>query len=128
MPTIASGSPADVPRERNRMADGHHAVSLEDGELEVGERRVERRPVLSVPQLVTLPEEARPTGVGEALELVLEVGPLGERQRLERHQYGSVSRPISSRATISFITSAVPSPISSPMTSRSRCSNGSSSV
>jgi hypothetical protein len=40
----------------------------------------------------------------------------------------TTSRPMSWRATMSFITSAVPSPISSPMTSRIRCSNGSSSV
>jgi predicted aspartyl protease len=40
----------------------------------------------------------------------------------------TASRPMSWRATISFMTSAVPSPISRPITSRIRCSKGSSFV
>ena len=49
-------------------------------------------------------------------------------ERGARHQYGSVSRPMSSRATMIFMISAEPSPISRPITSRRRCSKGSSSV
>ena len=63
---------------------------------------------------------------------LLLLGACAEASPDRRHADGrdqpTTSRPISCRATMSFITSAVPSPISSPMTSRSRCSNGSSSV
>ncbi len=45
----------------------------------------------------------------------------GLRRRVQRLPYWTATRPTRSRATISFMTAAVPSPISRPITSRMRC-------
>src|SRR5207248_1927339 len=53
--------------------------------LPVRPRRVERGPVAAVAERIMLPEKARPRRLREALEVVLEVRPLAQREGLEGH-------------------------------------------
>src|SRR5207245_1079678 len=75
-----------APHEGDGVRGGdRRAQAGDEDQLPVRPRRVERRPVLSVTERVFLPEEARPRGLGEALELGLEVRPLAQREGLEGH-------------------------------------------
>src|SRR5437762_1219038 len=72
--------------ERHGVGGGdRRAHGVDEQELPVRPRRVERGPVAAVAERIMLPEKARPRRLREALEVVLEVRPLAQREGLEGH-------------------------------------------
>src|SRR5437879_761735 len=61
------------------------AHGVDEQELPVRPRRVERGPVAAVTERVVLPEKARPRRLRETLEVVLAVRSLAQREGLEGH-------------------------------------------
>src|SRR5882672_8665471 len=72
--------------ERHGVGGGdRRAHGVDEQELPVRPRRVERGPVPAVAERVMLPEKARPRRLREALEVVLAVRLLAQREGLEGH-------------------------------------------
>src|SRR2546430_747101 len=72
--------------ERHGVGGGdRRAHGVDEQELPVRPRRVERGPVPAVAERIMLPEKARPRRLREALEVVLAVRPLAQREGLEGH-------------------------------------------
>src|SRR5207244_4689086 len=72
--------------ERHGVGGGdRRAHGVDEQKLPVRPRRVERGPVAAVTERVVLPEKARPRRLREALEVVLAVRSLAQREGLEGH-------------------------------------------